>query len=115
MDGDVVLVVDDDDDIREALRDLLETEGYRVVCADNGREALDALRGGVHPCIILLDLMMPVMDGWQFRTEQKRDPKLAKIPVVAITAAADPSSIDVEVIMKPVDVQSVLGALEKYC
>ena len=77
-----ILVVDDDPDIRDSLREVLEDEGYGTSCVANGREALDFLRSGKRPCVILLDLMMPVMDGWQFLEEQKRDPALAAIPVL---------------------------------
>src|SRR5262245_23155992 len=82
----LVLVVDDDEEIRNALTEFLSDEGYGVVSASNGREALASLREGVHPSVILLDLMMPVMDGWDFRAEQLRDPGLRDIPVVVITA-----------------------------
>ena len=78
MSSGAVLIVDDDNDVRSALAELLEEEGFSVEGAANGREALALLRGGtVHPAVILLDLMMPGMDGWDFRHEQMRDPKLA--------------------------------------
>jgi CheY-like chemotaxis protein len=81
-----ILVVEDDADIRSALCTILEDEGYRVARASDGREALDALRAGLRPAVILLDLMMPVMDGAEFRTAQLRDPRLAAIPIVILTA-----------------------------
>jgi CheY-like chemotaxis protein len=81
-----VLLVDDDTASVEALRDLLELAGHRVVCAENGRAALERLRTGDAFCVILLDVMMPVMDGYEFRKEQLRDPKLASIPVIVVTA-----------------------------
>ena len=84
-----VLVVDDDPDIREAMTAILEGEGYTVSEARDGAEALALLRGGNAPCLILLDLMMPVMDGWSFRAAQLADPALAEIPVVILSAAAD--------------------------
>src|SRR5579862_4602951 len=65
-----ILIVDDDPDIRDSLKEVLEDEGYEVNGVANGREALDYLRKSPRPCVILLDLMMPVMDGWQFRREQ---------------------------------------------
>ena len=83
-----VLVVDDDAALREALADALTDEGYAVSACVNGLEALVALRAGLRPDVIVLDLMMPVMDGWRFREEQARDPDLASIPVVVITAAS---------------------------
>ncbi len=83
-----ILIVDDDNDVRSALSEMLEEEGFAVEGAHNGREALARLRaGGAHPAVILLDLMMPGMDGWDFRSEQMRDPKLAGVPVVIVSAS----------------------------
>jgi CheY-like chemotaxis protein len=82
-----VLVVEDDPLIRGAMQLVLEWEDYRVTCACNGREALHLLRSGERPSCILLDLMLPVLDGWQFRREQQQDPALAAIPVVVVSAA----------------------------
>ena len=82
----LVLVVDDDQDLRDALRQLLEEEGYRVICAEHGQAALAHLRGGLTPDAILLDLWMPVMDGWQLRRELELDPALSRIPIVLLTA-----------------------------
>ena len=76
----MILVVDDDRASVEALRELLKKEGHDVVCAENGREALERLREGRKFCVILLDVMMPVMNGYEFREEQLRDPALASIP-----------------------------------
>lgn len=88
MAAEAILIVDDDNDVRSALSELLEEEGFSVQGAPNGREALARLRaGGVHPAVILLDLMMPGMDGWDFRSEQMRDPNLAAVPVVVVSAS----------------------------
>ena len=81
-----VLVVEDDFDLRDALVPILEYEGHRVVSAANGQEALDRLHTMPPPSLILLDLMMPVMDAEEFRAEQLRDPTLASIPVVVMSA-----------------------------
>src|SRR6476646_11859410 len=81
-----VLIVDDDHDMRAALSETLEMEGHQTKCVSNGQEALDHLRTGAVPCLILLDLMMPVMNGWQFRERQREDTGLAGIPLVVITA-----------------------------
>ncbi len=81
-----ILVVEDDADIREALALTLESGGYQVGTASHGKEALDRLRHEPRAELIVLDLMMPVMDGWQFRREQQRDPRLATIPVVIVSA-----------------------------
>src|SRR5437773_2596044 len=85
--GRTVLVVDDDDEVRLAVADVLESEDYQVLSAGNGLEALQMLRGpGARPDVILLDMMMPVMDGWTFRAEQQKVPELASIPVLLFTA-----------------------------
>jgi CheY-like chemotaxis protein len=90
-----VLIVEDDVDIRETLGELLESAGYEIVRAANGLEALAAARRAP-PDLIVLDLMMPVMDGWQFRSAQRRDPALASVPVIAISASAGSSTIDAD-------------------
>jgi CheY-like chemotaxis protein len=112
-----ILVVDDDPDIRDSLREVLEDEGYTVNTVANGREALDYLHRSPRPCVILLDLMMPVMDGWQFRREQKQDPAIAAIPLIVITATGKrPVLIDAdELVMKPLDLGRLFEAIERYC
>jgi CheY-like chemotaxis protein len=113
-----ILVVDDDPGIRESLREVLEDEGYHVTCMANGQEALDHLKAASpRPCVILLDLMMPVMDGWQFRRQQKLDPAIADIPLVVITATGKrPVLIDAaELVMKPLDLKQLFAAVERYC
>ena len=113
-----ILIVDDDHDIRQTLSEVLEDEGYLVQSVANGAEALQALREGrLLPALILLDLMMPVMDGFQFRLEQQRDPRIAGIPVVVITAGGnhDLKTIDaVEVIAKPIKLARLLSAIEQH-
>lgn len=86
-----ILVVDDDLPTREALALFLGAEGYRVTTADDGCDALEQLRHGSHPDLILLDLMMPVMDGWHFRNEQLADPWLSDIPVIVCSASGQAS------------------------
>jgi CheY-like chemotaxis protein len=84
--GPAILVVEDDEDAREAMVALLQMKGYRAVPAGNGREALDYLEEAPAPDLIILDLWMPVMDGWHFRSEQIKNPRLAHIPVIVVTA-----------------------------
>jgi CheY-like chemotaxis protein len=84
-----VLVVDDDDATRAVVALALRQTGYEVALAANGREALDLLRQGPRQALILLDLLMPVMDGWRFLEEQRGDPRLADIPVIVLSAAGD--------------------------
>jgi CheY-like chemotaxis protein len=117
-----VLIVDDDHDIREAMSETLEMEGHRTHCAANGREALEALRReeGARTCVILLDLMMPVMNGWEFREEQRRDERLAAIPVVVITADAEAREKAARleasgVLRKPIRGEDLVRTVEKYC
>jgi signal transduction histidine kinase len=114
--GRTLLVVEDDPDIREALDGLLSTEGFRVAGCSNGREALNWLRASPKPDLILLDLMMPVMDGWQFRVAQKKDPELAAIPVLALSAdtTAKAVAIDAEAYLKkPVDYDTLIDTIDR--
>jgi CheY-like chemotaxis protein len=115
---DLVLVVDDDRDIRDSLKELLADAGYDVVAAENGKAALEVLRAGCRPSVILLDLMMPVMDGMAFRHEQLGDPSLVTIPVVLITAAGRPATDAlraVTVLHKPLRMRQVLAAVDEHC
>ena len=112
-----LLVVDDDADARGAIVSLLEMEGYSVAAAGDGQEALDYLHHFPPPAMILLDLMMPSMDGWQFRQQQQSDPILASIPVIIISAlGARESNRDglgtVRTISKPIDDQELLVAIQ---
>src|SRR5262245_46695358 len=84
-----ILLVEDDTDIREALSYLLADQGYDVACAEDGQEALSYLHSGHKPAIILLDLMMPRMDGYQFRAAQRSEPEIASIPVILFSAAGN--------------------------
>jgi CheY-like chemotaxis protein len=113
-------VVDDDGAIREALAAVLEDEGYAVQGAANGREALQILRAGAQPQLILLDLMMPVMSGWDFRAAQQQDPALSVIPVVVLSADRDVGAHAVALgaqayLNKPVDIDALLDAVSRYC
>jgi CheY-like chemotaxis protein len=116
-----LLVVDDDDDIREALSSIIREAGYSVDEAAHGRAALDYLRSSPNlPCIVLLDLMMPVMNGWDFIGEISRDPNLRSIPVVLVTADArgastDPRTRDLPVILKPLDLGNLMSMVQQYC
>lgn len=115
-----VMIVEDDTDIREALTQILEDEGYRVASAGNGLDAIGLLRGRERPCLILLDLMMPVMNGWQFRTEQQRDTALADIPVVIISAdgAARRETVASGVqgfLQKPIELDELLEVVSRLC
>lgn len=111
-----VLVVEDDADIRDSLLVLLHDEGYRVSACSNGLEALERLRVEESPDVILLDLMMPVMDGWQFRVQQKRDARLASIPVVVLSAdtTAKAAAMDADAYLrKPVEYTALVSSIER--
>ena len=114
--GRTLLVIEDDVDIREALDGLLSMEGFHVAGCSNGREALNWLRASPKPDVILLDLMMPVMDGWQFRVAQKEDPDLATIPVLALSAdaTAKAAAIDADAYLrKPVDYETLVDTIDR--
>jgi CheY-like chemotaxis protein len=115
----LVLVVDDDVDIRDMITQALELEGWRVVGAANGAEALRAVRRGPRPDVILLDLMMPVMNGWEFMEAQRQDAALAAIPVVLISgderlrekaAAAHVAGF----LKKPMDLVALLDTVQRH-
>jgi len=114
-----VLIVEDDPDTREMLGRFLEFAGFEVATAGNGVEALGVLRAGRTASAILLDLMMPVMDGWQFRAEQRGDPSLSHIPVIVVTAAGPRERvppIDVDAWLgKPIDLDVLLETLDSCC
>ena len=115
-----VLVVEDHEDTRDAFQLMLERNGYAVVTAPNGRDALDKLQGGLRPCVILMDLMMPVMTGFEFREEQLRDPELADIPLIAYSAVTDPLRNARHLranayLSKPAEVGHVLALVNQLC
>jgi len=111
-----VLVVEDDDGIREVMQIFLEIEGFRVITAANGRQGLEALSKAARPCLILLDLMMPVMNGWEFAASLK-DTQHADIPVVIVSAYADhvgATKCD-GLITKPIDLDTLLKTVREWC
>ena len=111
-----VLVVEDDPDALEALGDLLESHGYAVSCARHGGEALERLGRSPLPRLIVLDLLMPIMDGWEFRRRQKKDPRIAQIPVVVLSASSAAKPIDAtSILRKPVDIDRLLKTIANHC
>jgi len=119
---DPVLLVEDHWNVREALAATLEEFGHEVKVASDGAEALQLLRAGLHPCVILLDLMMPVMDGFAFRREQRADPALAEIPIIVVSGAVTTTTTDrvrdmevAAVLWKPVDCDRMLGLVTGLC
>ena len=110
-----VLLVEDDADIREAVSAVLEAEGYTVLTAENGEAALAILERG-QPCVVLLDLMMPVMSGWEFMNVVKQNRRLDDMPVVVVSAYSERKAEGVRrVLKKPLDVNKLLDAVAEYC
>ena len=118
---DSILVIEDDDAIRDAIRHLLEMEGYNVVTAPDGKSGIETIRSMGRPCLILLDLMLPVMDGWEFLGVLRKEPgvMIAAIPVVITSAAGDAAYTAVKqaqgFIKKPIDFDLLLNAVQKFC
>jgi CheY-like chemotaxis protein len=111
----VVLVVDDDADIREAVRDLLEEAGYAVTTAENGRQGLDALQLGLRPCVVLLDAMMPVLDGAGFLRALRGDDALKGQHVVVMTASGKTIEESTPHLRKPMSIERLLQVLGQVC
>ena len=117
----LVLIVEDDEDIRDSLADFLTDNGYRTAAAVNGRDALDQLgAAAAHPCAIILDLMMPVMDGRAFREAQLQTPTLAHIPVILVTAHHETSQSWIDPTLadrlpKPINLMALLKTLQRIC
>ncbi|WP_437939537.1 response regulator [Sorangium sp. So ce341] len=115
-----ILVVEDDLDIRSILSQLLAFEGYEVEEAADGAEALAMLRRDGPPALILLDLMMPIMDGWQLRAELQRDPELSSVPVVIVSAdvrAEQEASrlCAAGLLKKPLQIEPLLELVHRIC
>jgi CheY-like chemotaxis protein len=118
-DPSLMLVVDDDPDVRGSVSQLLDTKGYSTVQAENGQKALDILKTTPHlPCLIILDLAMPVMNGYQFLALRAQDPTLRDIPVVIISgnsqAGATLKEIDAY-LTKPINVDRLIDVIDQHC
>lgn len=117
----LVMIVEDDLDLRESIAEVLEDHEFRSLAAANGKEAIERLRADApRPCVILLDIMMPVMDGWQFRALQREDPELGGIPVVVMSAhvelqRATEGLAPAAYLKKPVKLDALLAAVQRFC
>jgi len=113
-----VLIVEDDEDLREMMAQLLTLEGFQTATVANGREALEYLHNASKPDVILLDLMMPVMDGWEFRRQQQADPSIAPVPVIVLSALDQGRASNLEAtafLKKPLDFDHLLTLVRAYC
>ena len=115
-----VLVIDDDYDIRDLVVFYLNSKGYQAVGASNGKDAIAHLQTETKPALIILDLMMPVMDAWEFREAQQSDPAIGQIPVVLISATDEVSDHVIPLaaagfIRKPIDFNHLLTTVEQHC
>ena len=115
-----VLVIEDDPELLAALSGALEEEGFGVSRARHGLDALGQLRSGRRPCVILLDLMMPIMNGWQFRHEQRQDSELSKIPVVVVSAKTDSAQhaawLEADAYLeKPLSLGKLIEIVNRFC
>ena len=113
-----VLIVEDDEDLRDMMAQMLTIEGFAAATVANGREALDYLHGTTKPHVILLDLMMPVMDGWEFRRRQQADPELAPVPVIVLSALDQARAAPVDAtafLKKPLDFDRLLELVRSHC
>jgi CheY-like chemotaxis protein len=117
--GKTVLIVDDDPFFQEGAAFLLQQAGFEVVQAKNGKEALHLLHGGLKPSVILLDMLMPIVDGWKFLEERRQVPALWSVPVVVLTGLGVASSDWADslgcsgFLRKPVDVQALLDEVKR--
>jgi CheY-like chemotaxis protein len=111
-----IVIVEDDDGIRETMGALLAEEGFSVVQAANGAEGLAALRAAADPCLVLLDLWMPVMNGWQMLAEMRADARLARVPVLVISAAGDltPPEGAAAFLRKPIRLETLLENVDHF-
>lgn len=113
-----VLIVDDDPDVRRMIQLLLETSGYQTMSASNGAEALERIHE-CRPCVVLLDMMMPVMDGFEFRRQQLSDPEISDVPVICLTAHYEPGQVTTQLkapcLQKPPHFPQILDAIGAKC
>jgi len=120
IDQPAILIVDDHHDIRESLQQWLERQGYRTIGCASGVDALTVLQSGESVCLILLDLMMPSVSGFQFREQQRATSTLQDIPVIVISGAPRPQDYDgnlraVAYLQKPADPARVLALVQQHC
>ena len=111
-----VLIVEDEEDLREMMREALERKGYSVVTAQEGQDALNKIEGIDQLCLVLLDLLMPGMNGWDFFTKMRERPELAKVPVIVHSSASNRAPEGVtRVLQKPILFDRLISVVSEYC
>ena len=111
-----VLIVEDEEDLRELMRASLELRGYRVVTAEEGQDALAKIDGIEQLCLVLLDLLMPGMNGWDFFEKMRQRPELSGVPVIVHSSAADRAPAGVSrVLQKPIQFERLISVVGEYC
>jgi CheY-like chemotaxis protein len=113
-----ILIVDDDQDVRDALRESLELMGHLVSEAANGRQALDVMTSTPDLCLVLLDLRMPIMSGWEFLEAKSRMPAFAELPVVVVSATEPTPAVLAQTagfLKKPADLDALLAYVDRFC
>lgn len=113
-----VLIIEDDEDLRQSMRDVLEIQGYQAYCVSDGKEAIDRLNAlEVLPCVILLDMMMPGMNGWQFLDYQRNTSKYSSIPVIVCSALSATAKTlkPAAIVPKPVELKKLLQTVQSFC
>ncbi len=110
-----VMIVDDETDIRESLREVFEDEGYEVTTASNGAEALAYLAQGDVPCAMVLDLLMPQVNGNEVYAKMQADPRLSQVPVIISTSDPSRAPSGVLIMKKPIDLDRLLETIHKHC
>ena len=112
----VVLIVEDEEDLRELMQQALESRGYAVVTAEEGQDALAKLDGIEPPCLVLLDLLMPGMNGWEFFSKLRERPELEGVPVIVHSSASERAPAGVtQVLQKPITFERLLAIVGNYC
>ena len=110
-----ILIVEDDSEVREGMTVLLEESGYRIVAVGNGQEALEVMQADV-PCLVLLDLMMPVMTGWALHAAMRSDERLKRVPICVVSAVPSHAPADADCVLeKPVQVPKLLDTIASLC
>ena len=111
----MILIVDDEADIRDSLEEFFVDEGYAVTTAADGAQGLAKLETGELPCVVILDLLMPVIDGNQMYARMQADPRLSRVPVIVSTSDPRRAPSGVLTLKKPVDLERLLSAVQRHC